>query len=65
MGVDISFEDFLNQSNLDFATYVDYLCNKLTKPTLFLKKHTKDIKINTYVIKAPTLWEVNIDIIHS
>jgi hypothetical protein len=44
MGVDISFEDFINQLNLNFATYIDFLCNRLTKPTLFLKRHMKDIK---------------------
>ncbi len=26
MGVDISFEDFLNQLNLDFPTYINSLC---------------------------------------
>jgi hypothetical protein len=44
MGVDISFEDFINQLNLNFATYINFLCNRLTKPTLFLKRHMKDIK---------------------
>jgi len=62
MGVDISFEDFLNQLNLDFPTYIDSSCNKLTKPTFFSKKHMKDIRTNAYAIKATTLWEANIDI---
>jgi hypothetical protein len=62
MGVDISFEDFLNQFNLDFATYIDSLCNLLTKPILLLKKHMKNIKTNVYAIKVVALWEVNIDI---
>jgi hypothetical protein len=26
LGVDISFEDFLNQLNLDFPTYINSLC---------------------------------------
>jgi len=62
MGVDISFEDFLNQLNLDFATYIDSLCNLLTKPILLLKKHMKNIKTNVYAIKVVALWEANIDI---
>jgi hypothetical protein len=37
MGVDISFEDFLNHLNLNFAIYIDYLCNRLTKPTFLYK----------------------------
>jgi hypothetical protein len=44
MGVDISFEDFLNQLNLDFPTYIDYLCNKLTKPIFFSKRHMKTLE---------------------
>jgi hypothetical protein len=36
MKVDISFEDFLHQLNLNFPTYIDFLCNRLTNPTLFL-----------------------------
>ncbi len=34
----------------------------MTKPTLFLKKHVKDIRTNAYAIKAVALWEANIDI---
>jgi hypothetical protein len=59
MGVDISFEDFLNQWNLDFIIYIDSLCNILTKPILFLKRQVKDIKTNAYAIKVVALWEVN------
>ncbi len=59
MGVDISFEDFLNQLKLDFPIYIDSLCNKLTKPTLFLKRHVKDIRTNVYAIKVATIWEAN------
>jgi hypothetical protein len=62
MGVDISFEDFINQLNLNFATYIEFLCNRLTKPILFLKRHMKDIKTSAYEIKATTLWEANTDI---
>jgi len=62
MGVDISFEDFLNQLNLDFPTYIDSLCNKLTKPTFFFKKTHENIRTNAYAIKATTLWEANTDI---
>ncbi len=45
--------------NLDMSTYIDSLCNKLTKPTLFLKKEMKDIRTNAYVIKVTPLWEAN------
>ncbi len=62
MGVDISFEDFINQLNLNFAIYINSLCNRLTKPTFFLKRHVKDIRTNAYAIKVATLWEVNINI---
>jgi hypothetical protein len=37
MKVDVSFEDFINQLNLNFAIYIDSLCNRLTKPTFFLR----------------------------
>ncbi len=62
MGVNISFENFLNQLNLDFPSYIDSLCNKLINPPLFFKKHVKDIRTNAYAIKVISLWEVNIDI---
>ncbi len=45
--------------NLDMSTYIDLLCNKLTKPTLFLQKEMKDIRTNAYVIKVAPLWEAN------
>ncbi len=38
MGVNISFEDSLLMLNLDLLPYIDSSCNKLTMPTLFLKK---------------------------
>jgi hypothetical protein len=46
MGVNISFENFLLILNLDLSTYIDSLCNKLTKPSLFLKREVKGIKTN-------------------
>jgi hypothetical protein len=51
MEVDLSFENFLNQLNLDFFNYIDSFCNRLTKPILFLKRHVKDIRTNVYAIK--------------
>jgi hypothetical protein len=42
MGVDISFKDFFNQLNLDFATHIDSLCNILTKPTFFFFEKTRE-----------------------
>ncbi len=62
MGVDISFENSLNKLNLDFPTYIDSLCNKLTKSTFFLKRHMKDIRTNVYAIKVVALWEANTNI---
>jgi len=62
MGVDIPFEDFLNQLNLNFPIYIDSLCNKLTKHIFFLKRHMKDIRTNVYAIKITTSWEVNTNI---
>jgi len=38
MGIDISFKDFLNQLKVDFAIYIDSLCNILTKPTFVFEK---------------------------
>ncbi len=55
----ISFEDFLLMLNLDMSTSIDLLCNKLTKPTLFLKREMKDIRTNAYIIKVAPLWEAN------
>jgi hypothetical protein len=55
MGVNISFENFLLMLNLDLSTYIDSLCNKLKKPTLFLKREVKDIRRNAYAIKVAPL----------
>ncbi len=57
MGVDTSFEDFLNQLNLDFPTYINSLCQRFTKPTFFFKRHVKNIKTNVYAIKVAMLLE--------
>jgi hypothetical protein len=62
MGVDISFEDFFNQFNLNFPIYIDYLCNILIKPTFVFKRHMKDIKTNVHAIKTTKLWETNTNI---
>jgi hypothetical protein len=62
MGVDISFEIFFNQLNLNFPNYNNYLCNRLTKPPFFFKRHVKDIRKNAYVIKVIARWEANVDI---
>ncbi len=59
MEVNISFEDFLLLLNLYMSTYIDSLCDKLTKPTLFLKREMKDIRANVYAIKVAPLWEAN------
>jgi hypothetical protein len=41
------------------STYIDSLCDKLTKPTLLLKREMKDIRTNVYAIKVAPLWEAN------
>jgi hypothetical protein len=65
MGVNISFEDFFLMLNLDLLPYIDSPCNKLTMPTLFLKRKVKDIRTNVYVIKVAPLWEANSSTIYS
>jgi len=62
LGVDISFEQFLIDLNVNEKNYIFALWSIFKKPTLFLKRKVNDIPTNSFNIHATPIWEANIDV---
>ena len=61
--VDMTFEEFLeNIAKMDFDDYVKCIRSSLKAPKVFLKRKTKDIRINLFNEGILLAWKANLDI---
>jgi len=59
LGVDISFEQFLIDLNVNEKTYIFALWSTFQKPTLFFKSRVNDTQTNVFNIHTTPIWEGN------
>jgi hypothetical protein len=62
LGVNISFEQFLMDLNVNEKKYIFALWSTFQKPTLFFKHRINDIWTNVFNIHATPIWEANTDV---
>ena len=61
--VDMTFEEFLeNIAKLDFEDYIKCIRSSLKAPKVFLKRKTKDMRINLFNEGILCAWKANLDI---
>ena len=61
--VDMTFEEFLeNFAKMDFDDYIKCIRSSLKAPTVFLKRKTKDMRINLFNEGILCAWNANLDI---
>ena len=61
-GENISFEEFLNNLNLNEQDYISAISLSLTRDTLFLKRTQSEIRVNNYNSYLLRAWQANLDI---
>ena len=59
---DCSFDEYLEQLNVDEDSYIQAVRSKLKKPTVCLRRNVNERKINAYNRDMLILWEANMDI---
>ena len=61
--VDMTFEEFLeNIAKIDFEDYIKCIRSSLKAPKVFLKRKTKDMRINLFNEGILLAWKANLDI---
>ena len=61
--VDMTFEEFLeNIAKMDFEDYIKCIRSSLKAPKIFLKRKTKDMRINLFNEGILLAWKANLDI---
>ena len=61
--VDMTFEEFLeNIAKMDFDNYIKCIRSSLKAPKVFLKRKTKDMRINLFNEGILLAWKANLDI---
>ena len=61
--VDMTFEEFLeNIAKMDFEDYIKCIRSSLKAPKVFLKRKTKDMRINLFNEGILLAWKANLDI---
>ena len=61
--VDMTFEEFLeNFAKMDFVDYIKCIRSSLKAPKVFLKRKTKDMRINLFNEGILCAWKANLDI---
>ena len=61
--VDMTFEEFLeNFAKMDFDDYIKCIRSSLKAPKVFLKRKTKDMRINLFNEGILCAWKANLDI---
>ena len=61
--VDMTFEEFLeNFAKMDFDEYIKCIRSSLKAPKVFLKRKTKDMRINLFNEGILCAWKANLDI---
>ena len=61
--VDMTFEEFLeNIAKMDFVDYIKCIRSSLKAPKVFLKRKTKDMRINLFNEGILLAWKANLDI---
>ena len=61
--VDMTFEEFLeNIAKMDFDDYILCIRNSLKAPKVFLKRKTKEMRINLFNENNLLAWKANLDI---
>ena len=61
--VDMTFEEFLeNIAKMDFDHYIKCIRSSLKAPKVFLKRKTKDMRINLFNEGILLAWKANLDI---
>ena len=61
--VDMTFEEFLeNVAKMDFEDYIKCIRSSLKAPKVFLKRKTKDMRINLFNEGILLAWKANLDI---
>ena len=61
--VDMTFEEFLeNVAKMDFDHYIKCIRSSLKAPKVFLKRKTKDMRINLFNEGILLAWKANLDI---
>ena len=60
---DMSFEEFLeNIAKMDFEDYISCIRSSLKAPKVFLKRKTKEMRINPFNESTLVAWKANLDI---
>ena len=60
--VDMKFEEFLkNFAKIDFDDYIKCISRSLKAPKVFLKRKTKDMRINLFNEGILLVWKANLD----
>ena len=60
---DMTFEEFLqNIAKMDFEDYICCIKSSLKAPKVFLKRETKDMRINPFIENILLAWKANLDI---
>ena len=61
--VDMTFEEFLeNIAKMDFDNYIKCIRSSLKAPKVFLKRKTKEMRINLFNKSILLVWKANLDI---
>jgi len=61
-GVDISFEQMLNELDMTEEEYIKALRSSLTEPKVFLQRTPSEIRINPYMKSLLHAWKANQDV---
>ncbi|KAJ8018509.1 ATP-dependent DNA helicase PIF1 [Holothuria leucospilota] len=61
-GLDVTFEQFLQQINVTEEEYIQAVCSSLKAPTVFLRRNPSDIRINPYMKNLLQIYGANHDI---
>ena len=61
--IDVTFEEFLeNFAKMDIGDYIKCIRSSLKAPKVFLKRKTKDVRINMFNEGILCAWKANLDI---
>lgn len=56
------FEDFLQELQIDYVTYIQIVRSSISRPTVFLKRTVSECRINSYSNVLLRCWKANMDI---
>ncbi|MES9882338.1 MAG: AAA family ATPase [Sedimenticola sp.] len=61
MGADITHQQFLDNIKLSEEEYIMAIRSSINSPTIFLKRLSKEIRVNSYLSVCLSAWRANMD----